>query len=155
MISQRKAKEEAGSKLEEAYRKIRIYPYMRSPTQEFARPAALDRIELEEVSTSWDNFGNYNNFRNYDNYGNYNSTAGYSVFLAKDRKGKPISLENTLATKMDSEEYGFIFNMKNEMVFVANKETIEFINAIMKMPLQEVIIDYPELSNKLKLELRL
>ena len=126
---------------------LNIKPFMRSPTNEFT----LDKIQSRDNTFSnYDNYSNYNNFGNYGNYSNYGS-APVDIRNEKGeiKNNSEIRLGEIIQLRLDGEDGGFIRNLRNDVIFQADKKSILYIKELSVKSLKEALIDCPQLSEAL------
>lgn len=139
---------------------IIIRPYMRGPTKQFLpQIKGLLRTESNPSFSNWDNFSNYSNYGNYDNYGNYSNYNNFSNCQSSNSRAANITeisvtnkkLNEILQIREDCEEYGFVHNLRNNIIFFTNSKAIKLITELAEKDINSIRKTHPEILSALQI----
>ena len=115
------------------YANLKIVPYMRSPSQVFR---SLD--ERDPWNQSWNQNWNQNWSQNWtQDWTNHRDKTDITI-------NSRSTLSSVISIRRDEKEHGFIFNKQNEIVFLADKASLNFVESIQHKKIREIAGTYPK-----------
>jgi len=121
-----------------------LVPYVRKPEQEYAdKHKCYDHGGVSE----WEQHAVWTDYPP----PTHSEWTQYSNITSDECKygGKLVSLSDLIKIREDAEDYGFVYNKETNVVFLANKQTIDFLRSHMYNPLMEFQQEYPQIYSKL------
>jgi len=123
---------------------ILLVPYVTKPEQEYAdKHKCYDHggVSEWEDHVQWTDYPQptHSEWTQYSDHPSYNGKY----------EGKLVSLSDLIEIREDAEDYGFVYNKETNVVFLANKQTIDFLRSHMYNPLMEFQQEYPQIYSKL------
>lgn len=129
---------------------FKLIPYAKSASQEFNAPTTNSLQKLDEwhdkAWSNWDNTPWYDKpWTDWDNTPWYDKW-GYSLQTRND----PLFKE-CIQVRLDSDEFGFVRNNINGMIFYTVKQNIELIKSLEEKKLSVVSREHPKILEALSL----